>query len=269
MKDSKADGLKPISELISLNGKKALVTGSAQGIGKAIAYRLVEAGASLELVDIDEETLKTVKEELTRNEEINIHRVDLSKREEIERLWKTLSGREPDILVNNAGIYPSRDFVEVDEALLEKVMKVNLHSVFWMCQHMIKARKGRGGTIINIGSIEAVLPFGEGLTHYGTSKAGVIALTRALAREYGKEGFKINALVPGGIRPTGAKNIAKQVSKLNLGVVKTGLNLSRRLPLGRFGQPDDVALMTLVLSSGLSGYVQGAVIPVDGGFLSA
>ncbi len=268
-KDLKAADLKPLSELISLKGKRALITGSASGIGKAIAYRFVEAGAAVELVDINEELLRTVEAEFRHHKEVSIHRVDLSKRAEIERLWTTLSGREPDILVNNAGIYPFKNFLEIDEAFLEKVMNINLYSVFWMCQHMIRGRKDRGGTIINIGTIEAILPIKNELTHYNSSKAGVIALTRALAKDYGRDGFRINVLIPGGILTSGTKHAAKEILKLNFGVVKTGLDYRNRLPLGRFGQPDDVALMAVVLASGLSGYVQGALIPVDGGFLSA
>jgi 3-oxoacyl-[acyl-carrier protein] reductase len=128
---------------------------------------------------------------------------------------------------------------------------------------------GKGGVIINIGSIEAILPFKEELTHYNSSKAGVIALTRSLAKDYGKKGFRINAIIPGGIITPGTKSAAKEILKLNFGLVKTGINFKRRLPLGKFGQPDEVALMALVLASDLSSYVHGSLIPVDGGFLSA
>jgi 3-oxoacyl-[acyl-carrier protein] reductase len=148
-------------------------------------------------------------------------------------------------------------------------MNVNFTSVFWMCQHMIRQRQKRGGVIINIGSIEAILPFKEDLTHYNSSKGGVIALTRALAKDYGKTGFKINAIIPGGILTAGTKHVAKDILKLNLGLIKTGIDFKQRLPLGRFGSPDEVALMALVLATDLSSYVHGALIPVDGGFLSA
>ena len=266
----KAEDLKPISDLVSLKGKKALITGSATGIGRAMAFRFAEAGATLELVDINEAKLKTVKKELAQYQvATNLHRVDLSKKKEIIRLWESLSNNEPDILVNNAGIYPFKNFVEIDDAFLEKVMKINFYSVFWMCQQMIKGRAGRGGVIINIGSIEAILPFKEDLTHYSSSKAGVIALTRALAKDYGRDDFRINAIIPGGIITSGTKNVAKEILKLNFGLVKTGIDFRNRLPLGRFGQPDEVALIALVLASNLSSYVHGSLIPVDGGFLSA
>jgi NAD(P)-dependent dehydrogenase (short-subunit alcohol dehydrogenase family) len=145
-------GLAPLSDLVSLEGKRALVTGSGSGIGRAIAYRFAEAGACLELVDINDEGLAAVRDELKHfNHEINVHKVNLSKKEEIDALWKMLIGKEPDVLVNNAGIYPSKPFLDVDEPFLKGVMDVNLNSVFWMCQHMIRGRLRKGGVIINMG----------------------------------------------------------------------------------------------------------------------
>ena len=270
LKNKRTGDLKPISDLVSLKGKRALITGSAVGIGKAIAFRFAEAGAALEIVDINEEMLRNTKSELAQFDvEINIHRIDLSKKNEIISLWKKLTKREPDILVNNAGIYPFKNFLEIDESFLQKVMDVNFYSVFWMCQHMIRGRMGKGGVIINIGSIEAILPFKEDLTHYNSNKAGVVALTRTLAKDYGKKGFRINAIIPGGIITSGTKSAAKEILKLNFGLVKTGINFKSRLPLGKFGQSDEVALITLVLASDLSSYVYRSLIPVDGGFLSA
>jgi len=260
----------PLAELISLRKKKALITGAGSGIGKAIAYRYAEAGANLELVDVNEESLTDVRTELEQfNVEIGINRVDLSKKEEIGALWEKLVGKEPDILVNNAGIYPTRAFLDVDQSFLKKVMDVNLNSVFWMCQHMIRSRLKRGGVIINTGSIEAVMPLKEDLSHYDISKAGIMVLSRALASEFGKHGFRINVLVPGGVWTPGAKNLAKDVMRFKLGVVKSGIEYSMRTPLGRLGKPDEIARMALVLASDLSSYVNGTLIVVDGGFLSA
>jgi NAD(P)-dependent dehydrogenase (short-subunit alcohol dehydrogenase family) len=262
--------LKSLSELISLEGKRALITGSAVGIGRAMAYRFAEAGADLELVDMNRKGLGLVKSELSRlGSEIDIYKVDLSKEDEIDALWEELSGKEPDILVNNAGIYPFKNFLEVDDAFLKKVLDINLRSALLMCQHMIKRRLKRGGVIINIGSIEAILPFAEDLVPYDISKTGVIALTRALAKQYGKNGFRINVIIPGGIATPGTKAVAKELSHFKVGLLKTGVQFAMRLPLRRGGQPDDVARIAVVLASDLSSYVHGALIPVDGGFLSA
>ena len=261
---------KPISKLISLRNRKALITGSGAGIGEAIAYRLAEAGANLELVDVNLENLVRVRENLEQfNVEVDLNKVDLSKLEEITLLWRKMKGKEPDILVNNAAIYPSKSFLEVDEAFLKNVLDVNLNSVFWMCQNMIRSRLNKGGVITNVGSIEAVMPLKEGLSHYDMSKAGLMALSRALASEYGKNGFRVNVLVPGGVWTQGTKDLARDVVKFNFGVLKSGIEYRMRSPLGRMGDADEIACMALVLASDLSSYVNGALIVVDGGFLSA
>ena len=259
-----------LSELISLQGKKALITGAATGIGAAIAYRFAEAGADLNLIDINEENLNKTRETLQRfKKKTYIHKLDLSSKKEIDVLWEDLQGDEPDILVNNAAIYPTRSFLEVDEAFLKQVMDVNLTSVFWMCQHMIRGRIRKGGTIINMGSIEAIMPLKEGLAHYDISKAGVMALSRAIASEYGRHGFRINVLVPGGIWTQGTKSLAKKAIKFNPSIVKSGIEYNMRSPLGRMGHADEIARMALVLACDLSSYVTGTLIVVDGGFLSA
>ncbi len=268
-KQKRGNALRPISELISLEGRRAIVTGAAAGIGRAIASRFAEAGASLVLVDIDMEGLRSLETETKGNTAPELHRVDLADKAEIDRFWESLEGDPPEILVNNAGIYPFKDFLEIDEEFLRRVMDINLSSVLWMSQHMIRRRINNGGVIINVASIEALLPFMDHLSHYGASKAGVIALSRGLARDYGKKGFRVNVLVPGGIMTPGTMKIAKSVAKLNLGLLKSGLEFRQRLPLRRGGKPDEVALMALVLASDISSYVHGAVIPVDGGFLSS
>jgi NAD(P)-dependent dehydrogenase (short-subunit alcohol dehydrogenase family) len=201
-----------------------------------MAYRFAEAGADLELVDINERGLRAVAGELSKFEvEINIHKVNLSSKDEIAALWEKLKGKEPDILVNNAGIYPFKEFLEVDDAFFSKVLDINLKSVLLMCQHMIKRRLKKSGVIINTGSIEAIIPFVEGMAPYSISKAGVIALTRALAKEYGKNGFRINAIIPGGIITPGTKAVAKEITQLRLSLLKTGVLFSTRLPLKKGG----------------------------------
>lgn len=133
---------------------------------------------------------------------------------------------------------------------------------------MIRSRLKRGGVIINLSSIEAILPFTTDLVPYNISKTGVIALTRALAKEYGRNGFRINVIIPGGIITLGTKAVAKQLYQFDMGILKSGVQYRMRLPLGRGGQPDEVARVALFLASDLSSYVHGALIPVDGGFLS-
>ncbi len=184
------EDLRPLCELISLKGKRTLITGAAAGIGRAMAYRFAEAGSDLHLVDISEGGLAKLKEGLKGcGVGVRTHVVDLSKKREIDALWMSIKGEEPDILINNAGVYPARDYLEVDEEFLGKIFSINFNSVFWMCQQMVKARKELGGVIVNIGSIEAILPFKDGLVHYTTSKAGVMrsqgTSPRSMARSSG------------------------------------------------------------------------------------
>jgi len=113
------------------------------------------------------------------------------------------------------------------------------------------------------------MPFAECMAPYSISRAGVIALTRTLAKEYGKDGFRINAIIPGGIITPGIKAVAKEITQLKLGLLRTAVLFSTSLPLKRGGQPYEVAHIAVVLASDLSSYIHGVLIPVDGGFLSA
>jgi len=150
------------------------------------------------------------------------------------------------------------------------VMAVNLEAVLWMCQEFIRKRAQAGGAIVNISSIEALLPFKEDLVSYSVSKAGVLALTRALARDYGRRGFRINAIVPGAIRTPGTQGVVRTaLQRVDFGLMKTGYDFQTRLALGRWGNPDEVARVAVFLASDMASYIQGAVLPVDGGFLSS
>lgn len=262
--------LRSLAGLVDLTGKTAVVTGAAAGIGRAIAQRLAEAGANLILIDRDEAGLEGARESLDEcGGSVSIKVLDLGDTDAIEAFWAEVDPPGPDILVNNAGVFPGRAFDRVDEEFYDGVFAVNLDAVFWMCQGLIKRRGRRGGVIVNIGSIEAVLPFKEDLAVYSVSKAGVIALTRALAREHARHGFRANVVLPGGIVTPGTKGVATDVLRGRFGLVKTGYDFLQRLPLGRMGEPDEVARVVLFLASDLASYMHGAVVPVDGGFLSA
>lgn len=261
---------KPLSEILSFKDKKVIITGAAAGIGEAIAERFAEAGADLFLLDINKDGLFKIKKQLGKKVKTKIFKLDLSQKKEIDNFWQKLGEDIPDILINNAGIFPSKDFLEVDENFYEKNLNVNLSSVFWMCQNFIKKRNKKGGIIVNISSIEALLPFKSDMAVYGASKAGVVGLTRSLARDYGKRGFRINVLLPGGVITPGAKKTAKEAIKhFDFSIIKTSYDFKQRLPLGRIGEPDDIAKVVLFLSSDMASYVHGALIVVDGGFLSS
>lgn len=265
-----SNGCALMPDIISFKGKKTLISGAASGIGSAISLRLAEAGSNLILVDIDEVGLKNIKD-LTESygSQVDTFSTDLAKKESIDSLWEEIAGTLPDIIINNAGIYPFKDYLEVDKSFYENTLDINLNSVFWMCQNFIRKRGSKGGVIVNISSIEAMIPFKVDLAHYSISKAGVMALTRSLARDYGRKGFRVNCILPGAIRTPGTEKLVKKaVTKMQLRLIRTGIDFNARLTLGRWGKPDEVAKVILFLASDMASYVQGAMIPVDGGFLS-
>ena len=260
-----------LSKLISLEGKKTLISGAGSGIGRAIAKRFAEAGSDLVLLDIDERGLYETRDTMQKfTSRVSVCKLDLSKKAQIDSLWEDFNDEIPDILINNAGIYPFKNYLELDEDELKKTMDVNLNSVFWMCQNFIKKRINKDGIIVNLSSIEAILPFKEDLAHYSVSKAGVLALTRSLARDYGRNNFRINTILPGAIKTPGTDNLVRMtISKMKVKLIKTGYDFQNRLALGRWGNPDEVAKVALFLCSDLASYVQGVMLPVDGGFLSS
>ncbi|MGM0365478.1 MAG: SDR family NAD(P)-dependent oxidoreductase [Actinomycetota bacterium] len=254
-----------------MKGRRTLITGAASGIGKAIAKRFAEAGSELILVDINRKGLKGTDESI--NHYACSRRaciLDLSKKAEIDNVWEEFGADLPDILINNAGIYPFKNYMDLDEEFLEKLVNINLSSVVWMCQNFIKKRGSRGGIIINLSSIEAILPFKDDMAHYSLTKSGIIGLTRSLARDYGKMGYRANVILPGAIRTPGTDNLVKlAIRRFSFNLIKTGYDFQSRLALGRWGYPDEVAKAALFLASDMASYVQGALLPVDGGFLSS
>jgi NAD(P)-dependent dehydrogenase (short-subunit alcohol dehydrogenase family) len=260
-----------LAELVSLNGKTAMITGAAAGIGAAIARRFAEAGAQLQLVDMNEAGVSALCRDLMAEGAVaSPYTVDLASKAALDHFWEGIEEAAPDILVNNAGIFPFCDFLDTDEALIDRVTAVNLYAVFWLCQHFVRARlrQRRGGAIVNISSVEAQVSFKEDLAHYTIGKAGTISLTRALARDYGRRGIRANVVLPGAIDTEGTRRARRSVWQ-DLSLLKDGYHFQARLSLGRWGKADEVARMVLVLASDLASYMNGAVVPVDGGFLSA
>ncbi len=260
-----------LTSLLSLKGKTAIITGAAAGMGAATTRRFAEAGSNLLLLDIDKKGLQTLEKDLEPiSSSVFTYRVDVSNKGEIDSFWDSLHKEIPDVLVNNAGIFPFKEFTETDEEFVDQVMGVNLFSVYWMCQHFIQRllKRNKTGVIVNVSSIEAELPFKDDLAHYSISKAGVSALTRSLARDFGRKGIRVNAVLPGGIQTEGIREAYKEVLR-DPSLLKDGYQFSSRLSLGRMGDPDEIARMILVLASDMSSYMNGALVPVDGGFLSS
>lgn len=259
----------PWAQLLDFGGRPAVVTGAASGIGLAVACRLAASGAAVVLVDCDAAGLARAGprvEEAGAGRPAREEVVDLADREAVLALWRRLEPA-PRVLVNNAGRYPFAHLHEVGARAYRAVMDVNLDAVFWMCQQFVGRLAGAPGSIVTIGSVEAVLPFKDDLACYSAAKAGVVALTRAIARECGRSGVRANAVLPGGILTPGTRRAAREALRFRPRRVAAGLAFLRRLPLGRLGDPDEVARVVTFLASDAASYVQGAVVPVDGGFL--
>lgn len=244
--------------------KVAIVTGSSQGIGQAIAVRLAQDGMS---IAIDYHTHEEGANETLRQVEAAggrgvVIKADLSIVSEINNLIdQTLKtfGRT-DILVNNAGIEKRKDYWEVTESEYEAVMNVNLKGVFFATQAVVRhfLSQKRGGKIINISSVHEELPFPH-FASYCTSKGGLKMMTRNLAIELAPFGIMVNSIAPGAIETPINKALLSDPAELSA--------LLENIPLKRLGQPSDVAEAVAFLASDKANYITGTTIFVDGGLL--
>ena len=262
-----------IAQLFNLAGKVAIVTGGSMGIGYGIVRRLVEAGAKTVIADIAvKEGEAKAKGFQQQGKAVTFIKTDVSAERDVKNLIaKTVKqyGRL-DILVNNAGIFPTKPVLEMDLKFWEKIQAVNLRSVFLGCREAARAMaKNPGGVIINVASIDALHPSMVGLAAYDASKHGVWGFTKNFALEVAKQSIRVNAIAPGGISTEG-------VEAMTEGAVKTGATMNEsikaftaKIPLGRFGEPDEIATVALFLASDASAYMTGEIVVVDGGVLLA
>ena len=262
-----------IKDCMNLDGKAAIVTGGAKGIGQAIAYRLAEAGAAVLIADIDEDAAREAAATLPTTGKKSAHlKVDVSNESNIAHMIDYCK-REfgtVDILVNNAGIYPPAPVAQMTEEQFEKVMHINLRSVFLATKYASEAMKqaGHGGSIINITSIDAIHPTMVGLAHYDASKHGVWGFTQNVALELAPHKIRVNAVAPGGIATPGVQAMQATAPAQDAEALKrqTEAFLSK-IPMHRMGDPDEIGKVVLFLASDLASYMTGAHIVVDGGAL--
>jgi 3-oxoacyl-[acyl-carrier protein] reductase len=243
---------------MELKNRVAVVTGAGRGIGRAIAEKLVQRGATVaiaEMADYGEETAQALRE---GGGEVLSFRVDVSNQEDIAEMVGSLQEKyhRIDILVNNAGIRPTRPFLEMDSAEWDAVLKVNLTGTYNCCALIAAVMvAGKWGRIINISSLAAQRGSTGGHSHYAAAKSGVIGLSKSLARELAQYGITVNIVAPGWIDTEG------------WGGELDGRRdeFAAKVPLGRLGQPEDVANLVAFLASEDASYITGVTIPVNGG----
>ncbi len=261
-----------VKQLFDLRGKVALVTGGAMGIGEGIARRLAEAGASVAIADIDEAHARKTAESIVQQDgSAQAFQVDVSDVASLQRVVTQTVGALGglDILVNNAGIFPFAPALQVSESLWDKVLGVNLKGSFFLAQAAARQMiaSGKGGSIVNIASIDALHPSGN-LVHYDSSKGGVVMMTKALALEFGAHHIRVNAIAPGGIATPGAAASTAGVTQDHSAATEDFTKaFLARIPLGRMGEPDDIAAVALFLASDAARYMTGSLLVVDGGYL--
>jgi 3-oxoacyl-[acyl-carrier protein] reductase len=244
---------------IDLTDKVALVTGGAKGIGREVCLRLAEAGAKVTInYSRSREEAEALRHEIIkRRHEAETFGADISRQEEVEALFEHIRERSGrlDILVNNAGIIRDSLLLAMELSDWDRVHDVNLRGAFLCTKkagEMMMAN--HSGNIINIASTGAILG-GRGQTNYASSKGGLVSFTRACAVELGAKGIRVNSVLPGMIKTGMSSRVRK----------RAGEEILRRIPLGRFGEPADVAKLVLFLSSDMADYITGQAIPVDGG----
>ncbi len=240
-----------------LENKVALITGAASGIGFETAKRFISEGAIIAACDYNEDALKKAQNEL--GNAYKIYRMDVSKHDEVKQVVDSIAkdlGRI-DILVNNAGITKDNFLVRMSESDFDAVIAINLKGVYNVTQAVVPYMMNqRSGVILNASSVVGI--YGNiGQTNYAASKAGLIGMTKTWSKELARYNIRVNAVAPGYIRTPMTANLPEKVTNL----------MKEKTPLGRMGEPIDVANAYLFLASDEANYITGQVLGVDGGLV--
>jgi len=243
-----------------LKDKVAIITGGAKGIGRETALLFAREGAKVVIGDFDEEAgRKTLEDILALGAEALFCKVDVTDRVSVEEMVKKTKERfgRVDILINNAGITADALLTKMTDQQWDKVIDVNLKGVFLCTRAVAPVMIEQGyGVILNASSVVGV--YGNiGQTNYAATKAGVIGMTRSWAKELGRKGIRVNAVAPGFIMTEMTARVPEKILEL----------MKERTPLGRLGQPRDVAAAYLFLASDEASFINGQVLGVDGGLV--
>lgn len=252
---------KYLESQFSLVGSRALVTGASKGIGAEIAIALANAGADLVLLGRSTRSLAATKEKVAATgRQVTELICDLSDPSSVADLLPKLANESIDILVNNAGIITRADAVDASLDDWNLVFQTNLTSLFQISQVVAKKMLAKGaGRIINIASL---LSFQGGIrvTGYAASKHAVAGLTKALANEWGAAGITVNAIAPGYIITDNTEPLRQDADR--------SAGILARIPMGRWGTPEDIAGVAVFLASPAARYINGEILTVDGGWLA-
>ena len=246
---------------MKLENKVSMITGAGRGIGKEIAILFAQEGSDLAICDVDERLLAQAKEEIesSTGRKVLTGKVDVTKPEEVDSFVKKILDNfsSLDILVNNAGITRDNLLMRMSEAEWDAVLNVNLKGAFNCIKAVTRPMmKKRSGTIVNMASIIGVMG-NAGQANYAASKGGLIALTKTVAKELGSRNITANAIAPGFIQTDMTDKLGDDAKEKLLAFI----------PLGRMGQPNDVAKVALFLASDDAAYITGQVVKVDGGMV--
>lgn len=254
-----------------LVGKVAIITGAGSGIGKATAKNFAEQGALLVLNDLHGNRLENLLEEIRDRENHIIIAGDISKEETVNQLITAAIKQHGkiDILVNNAGIHYIEDIEDVTPDDFDRCVSINLKSMYLCARavipHMVKQKKG---SIINLGSISSFVGqemMGKSTFLYNITKAGAVQMAKSLATRYAKEGIRANAVCPGA---TKTDQITEEHTQGALSLEEFWAGAANAQPMGRAGDPSEIANAILFLASDESSFVTGASLNVDGGYLA-
>lgn len=250
---------------LQLSGRIAVITGASSGIGRAAALVFAQAGARLVLADKDAEGAQQLADEIAvGSREVMTYGLDVSCEDQVARLVDAVIERfgAIDVLFNNAGVgpstFPSAGLTETTQQMWDLVLSVNLKGPFLLCKYILPRMSAAGGGAVVINSSINGLVAISGADAYTASKGGLIALTRVWAADWGPRGVRVNAICPGPVDTPMNKPWLSDPDKRSF--------LAAGSPLGRVARPDEIANAALFLASDASSYINGAIIPVDGGW---
>ena len=250
-----------------LEGKVAVVTGAAQGIGAGISRVLASEGAIVALTDIQDSVEKTAEAIRISGGKATHYRMDVTSPRSVEDTIGEITAHysRVDVLINNAGIYPRRKLVEMDEEFLHRVFEINVFGMFRASKAVLPGMMARrNGKIVNMSSVTGPMvgtPAG-GQTAYGSTKAAVIGFTKALALEVAQNGINVNAILPGYIYSPSATGLRGATGSVDAEVAMR--EFGRKIPMCRQGTPDDVGNLAAFLVSEEANYITGAEFVIDG-----